>query len=407
MGSESQSSSGGSRIMPVAIAWKRLVAVEALQGLSVQHELNGSKPLEDVLGPPVGKTRFKTQFLHLSDDAAPLAAEGECTWYDARERHPTRSELRLYFRTNPVTESMREGDLLLLFLRKDRSLAFVVCDAGSNVDAEIRGLLNLSDTSDSRMFGLSKAELDAIAVRPRFKALAVELGLCDNDVSSAVVAKALALNNGSFPTTEQMAQLAADSTILPAGADADTTLELRMAQEEAIFLKIEELLIEPQLAGGFRGVQHFVGLAMSVVNRRKSRAGAALQHHVHAVLKAAGLQVTAQGTTEGKYRPDFLLPGESEYHDPNFSAKRLTMLAVKRTCKDRWPQVLTEAARIEYKHLLTLEPGISEHQLTAMSKEKVILVVPRGIQDTYPSHLRSRLMTVEGLIADVKRRSNS
>ena len=38
------------------------------------------------------------------------------------------------------------------------------------------------------------------------------------------------------------------------------------------------------------------------------------------------------------------------------------MLAVKTTAKDRWRQVLVEAERVETKHLLTLQEGISEIQ---------------------------------------------
>lgn len=49
-----------------------------------------------------------------------------------------------------------------------------------------------------------------------------------------------------------------------------------------------------------------------------------------------------------------------------FSIIACTMLGVKSTCKDRWRQVLSEAKRIDNKHLATLEPGISENQTAEM-----------------------------------------
>ncbi len=52
------------------------------------------------------------------------------------------------------------------------------------------------------------------------------------------------------------------------------------------------------------------------------------------------------------------------------------MLGVKSTCKDRWRQVLSEAARIPDKCLLTVEPGISENQTNEMQANRLQLVLP-------------------------------
>ena len=59
------------------------------------------------------------------------------------------------------------------------------------------------------------------------------------------------------------------------------------------------------------------------------------------------------------------------------------MLGAKTTCKDRWRQVLTEAARSPEKHLCTLEPSISSHQLVEMNQEHLTLVVPQEIRMSY------------------------
>ncbi|EAA6843845.1 hypothetical protein DRX19_23085 [Salmonella enterica subsp. enterica] len=59
------------------------------------------------------------------------------------------------------------------------------------------------------------------------------------------------------------------------------------------------------------------------------------------------------------------------------------MLASKSTCKDRWRQMLNEAVRIPDKHLLTLEPSISENQTNEMKSEQVQPVIPQGLHSSY------------------------
>jgi hypothetical protein len=395
-------------LRPIALAWKRLQAVETLEGRSNQHELNGSRPLEAVLGRPTGKSKIRTRFLYLDGDEESQIAEGDCTWRDAREAHPTRSELRLYFPTNPVTEAMHQGDLAILFKREDSSLAFVVCREGSQSDLQIRSLLNLDSDGDYRMSGLTAEQVSSLSISPRLRPLTIELGLTKNPISDAVLDEALVLNGGDFPSTRQMSDLATKHAVIPEGADADLKLQLLVAEEEAIFLRVEEALLRKQLDAGFCDVAHFVDVAKSVLNRRKSRAGTSLQNHVHRILQDHALPVEPQATTEGKERPDFLLPGAAAYHDASFPTHRLAMLAVKRTCKDRWRQVTTEANRIDRKHLLTLEAGISEPQLSSMMHDHhLILAMPRDVRDSYPAHLRPRLLTIEQLIEDLKQRAVS
>jgi hypothetical protein len=397
---------GHSRFRPVALAWKRLQSVETLEGRSNQHELNGTKSLEAVLGRPAGKRRIHTRFVYLDGDDETLSADGHCTWRDAREAHPNRSELRLYFPTNLVTEAMRQGDLAILFQRADSSLGFVVCREGSQSELQIRSLLNLDSPGDYRMSGLTAKQVSSLSISPRFRSLAIELGLSSNPTPDTALNEALTLNGGDFPTTRQMSELAAKYAPIPANADADLKLQLLVAAEEAIFLRVEDALLQRQLSDVFRDVTHFVDVAKSVLNRRKSRAGIALQNHVHRILVYHGIPAEPQATTEGKERPDFLLPGAAAYHDASFPSSRLAMLAVKRTCKDRWRQVTTEANRIDRKHLLTLEAGISEAQLKSMMQDhRLILAMPKDVRDSYPAHLHSSLLTVEELIDDLRKRA--
>lgn len=88
---------------------KTLSAVEALPSRSNQHELNGVFQLKNILG--VNKSSFDARFSVRGQDGYIVAG---VTWYDARESHPTRSEYRLYFQTNEVMSTAREGSTLVM-----------------------------------------------------------------------------------------------------------------------------------------------------------------------------------------------------------------------------------------------------------------------------------------------------
>lgn len=83
------------------------------------------------------------------------------------------------------------------------------------------------------------------------------------------------------------------------------------------------------------------------------------------------------------------------------------MLASKSTCKDRWRQILNEAARIPHKHLLTLEPSISENQTDEMRAERVQLVLPRGLHATYSTTQQLWLMDLAAFIELVQQRQEA
>jgi len=152
------------------------------------------------------------------------------------------------------------------------------------------------------------------------------------------------------------------------------------------------------MTAGQADVDGFVSFSLAVQNRRKSRVGHALEHHTDFVFEANDIRRSRTPLTENRIKPDFLLPGIDEYWSNEFPVERLTILAVKSTCKDRWRQILTEAKRIPTKHLLTFEPGISSQQMVEMMAHRVRLVVPSPIQLTYSSDQRNELMSVAQFI---------
>lgn len=109
------------------------------------------------------------------------------------------------------------------------------------------------------------------------------------------------------------------------------------------------------------------------------------------------------GHQAGPYMPkDFLFPSEAAYKNVAFPAANLRMLAVKTTCKDRWRQVINEADRIQQKHLLTLQEGVSEGQFREMTGAGICLVVPEKLKSAYPTAIQQHLQTLESFMGDIR-----
>ena len=174
--------------------------------------------------------------------------------------------------------------------------------------------------------------------------------------------------------------------------------------EFSIFRTLEAEAYGPTIQRGFNDVESFVELANTVLNRRKSRAGKSLEHHLSSILASNGLSFEEQVITEGRKRPDFIFPSGSAYHDETFPTEKLIVLAAKTTCKDRWRQILNEADRNKdgVHYLATLQQGNSEKQLEEMLAENVQLVVPRQYIKAYPPRFRDNIWSLKRFISFAK-----
>lgn len=213
-----------------------------------------------------------------------------------------------------------------------------------------------------------------------------------------------------FPSSIDMSNAARSivlevySTKLLTIKDPDTALLQWTEAEYRLFREIEHSRYGNTIAQGFKSVDDFITLANQVLNRRKSRAGKSLEHHLSAIFDDNKIMYTAQAITEGNKKPDFLFPSEEAYHDMSFSIDKLCTLAAKTTCKDRWRQILNEADRLrdENKYLCTMQQGISSAQMDEMQAEKVVLVVPKPYIMAYPKDKRDRIWTVGQFVSYVK-----
>ena len=390
----------------VAVAAKRLSAVEVDPARSHQHELNGVTELRKLLGST--RATIPAQFIWLGDEQEAVTDDGTLTWYDARENHPTRSEWRLYFPSNPVTEVAAAGDAIFLAKRTDRSVMLIVTPSGSTIEQQLLWLFALPDNIgpefEPRPIDDKDPRLD-FAVRT----ILDELGIEPEEPDTSHLDELLS-SFSTFPTTREFSAAARASLAdLDPIARPDDTLLAWMDREEQLFRRLERRIVAERLGAGFMAgdtadVDGFIYFSLSVQNRRKARAGSALENHLNQLFSVHQLRFARGAETENHNKPDFLFPGATEYHDPAFPSALLTMLGAKSTLKDRWRQVLAEAARIADKHLLTLEAGISENQTEQMRANHLHLVVPAPLHATYKPHQQNNLMSVAQFIALINER---
>lgn len=172
--------------------------------------------------------------------------------------------------------------------------------------------------------------------------------------------------------------------------------------EFQLFKTIENDRYSTRIQTPFATVEELVETANTILNRRKSRAGKSLEHHLSEVFKTFAVSFATQAVTEDNKKPDFLFPSREAYHDPKFADDKLILLASKTTCKDRWRQVLNEADRIKVKHLFTLQQGISKNQLDEMYKYNVRLVVPKPYIKTFPEEFRDKIFSLDSFVKQVQ-----
>jgi hypothetical protein len=302
---------------------------------------------------------------------------------------------------------MTEGDLAIFAQQTTGEMMVLVAARGSTFERQLIWLFELEYSLDRMQVSRTDADGDRelnYAANLILDELGIELRETDEDFLETM----LTTFGPTFPSTRDFSAFAQQSV---SGVDArenpDEAILLWLEQEELLFRTLERYFVKEQLDQGFRDVDHFIRYSLSVQNRRKSRAGYAFENHLETVFRLHDVAYDREAKTENRSRPDFLFPGHEMYHNDGFPTPHLTMMGVKSTCKDRWRQVLAEAARIERKHLITLEPGISENQTDEMKDSSLQLVLPSDLQNTYSQAQRSWLMSLGEFIELVQNRQQN
>jgi hypothetical protein len=394
------------------VAAKILSQVEANLLVSHQHEINGVKELRQMLGEPSDKVKYPAKCMYFADfDDEPVIEDGELTWYDARqrareERNVMRYEYRLYFTANTVIQSANAGDILIIAKMKNSSeMLLIVAEQETTIASQLLWLFGFSSLEHPGFSVREELETEQDRIAFASRVILENIGIEVEVSAENYLDEMLSLFHGTFPTTRESAEYTRKTLgDIDYTQDFDNVLMTCYEREDILFRTLEKHIVGERLKNGFADVDDFFAFSKSAQNRRKSRAGLALENHFEFLLQKNKLHYDRTPETERKAKPDFLFPGIKEYRDSSFNALNLTMLGVKTTCKDRWRQVLQEADRIEKKHVLTLESAISLNQTNEMRGLSVQLVVPHKLHYTYKPEQQEWLLTVSGFLQLVKQR---
>ena len=317
--------------------------------------------------------------------------DGTVTWYDARRKHPTRTEYRLYYKDNPAIRQASAGDLMVVANSDDLGLLIIFAKkrldhrVAAEVAVRLRG---------ARPLGLCRIKGRAQPYRCGGSRILGMIGIETRaPLSADIYLDDMVKRFGhTFPKGIDFTEYSI-STLegLDWADDPDRSLLACYEREELLFKVFERHLLERDLAAYLNGqldVDGILKTTMSTFQRRKSRAGTAFEHQLEFLFKGRGIRYSAQPYTEGKSKPDFFFPSIECYRDEGFPSSSLTMLGAKTTIKERWRQVLEEANRIERKHLITLEPAVSVDYTNAMRDSKLQLVIPSQLSP--PTRLHSK-----------------
>lgn len=384
------------------VAVKILSEVEVNPSKSNQHEFNAIKSLRDFLGSEKIKAVAKYLYMDSFNDEF-LETHGETTYYDARENHPTRTEYRIYYNSNEVMAMAKAGDLLFMALTTEDEFLYIVTPPNSSEASQIGWLFGLKEYSKKFR---SKTEKDLNTELGFVGSQILEIIGIETQPHDQMLLELLLKTFGAqFPSTRVFSEFARQQTEVDINSDPDHALLSYMQKEEMLFKLLEKHIIEellkPYFKAGEMDVDEFIRISLSVQNRRKSRAGYAMEYHLAHIFHQIGIRYSSQAFTERKNKPDFIFPGIDEYKNPEFPEKLLRMLGVKTSLKERWAQVLAEAERIDKKHLITIQPAISTSQTSEMLEKNLWLVIPKEIQSTYKDEQRVDLISLEQFTSEV------
>lgn len=303
----------------------------------------------------------------------------------------TRDEYRLtrFGKGFPFLQDDNVGDLLVIVKKDNDYYEAFLLQSDEDIDDFLAAL------------NISSADINGIIPRQFQPTAEGKLLLCfQNFIESLTVdfpptmdlsARARYCYNNAYNITSKIIKENPDNGLL-GWIDAEFQL----------FKAIEKNLYWTRIQSPFTSVEELVETANTILNRRKSRAGKSLEHHLSEVFSTFQLGYDTQATTEGSKKPDFLFPGKEAYDNPKFNERKLVVLAAKTTCKDRWRQILNEADRVKTKHLFTLQQGISKNQLEEMYQYNVCLVVPKPYLASFPPEFRGKILTLGGFVEYVE-----
>ncbi|MCI6358383.1 MAG: type II restriction endonuclease [Clostridiales bacterium] len=201
------------------------------------------------------------------------------------------------------------------------------------------------DAEDYQAFVLNSEEdidqfLDAFGISPTETNQLIDAGRVQEETQERIaIQEFIAGLTVDFPLSEEMSAAARDiqnrvyDHLEFIRTNPDRKIIDWTNTEYALFRAIEHARYGDAIARGFTSVDEFITMANMVLNRRKSRAGKSLEHHLSAIFDGNEIIYTAQAVTEGNKKPDFIFPSQASYHDMTFPTERLISRLQKRPAR--------------------------------------------------------------------------
>ncbi len=295
----------------------------------------------------------------------------------------TRNEYRLtrFGRGFPFLHEDNIGDLLVIAKKANKYYEAFVLSSDEDIE-EFFNAFGISSTETNRILPKSTKLTEEEKLRFLFQQF-IERLTVDFPPTIELATGARKIFFEAFGLTQKTVLNKPDNEILN-----------WIATEFELFKAIENDRYNKIIRNPFPTVDALIKTANTILNRRKSRAGKSLEHHLSEVFNIWKLSFTSQAVTEGNKRPDFIFPSIETYFTEPVGSKKLVFLGAKTTCKDRWRQIVGEADRIPNKHLFTLQQGISRNQLREMKSAGVTLVVPKPYLTSFPKEHREDIWTL-------------
>ena len=337
---------------------------------------------------PKGKNDEKFVTIKWQND---FETQSRCIYYG----QGTRNEYRLtrFGRGFPFLTDDHVGDLFILSHIDDDYYEGFVLDTDEDIE-DFFAAFNLSSNETNQLINKGNVVSAPQKLIDCFKAYVSTIKV-EFPATFELATNARRCYNGSYQVTDKLIQTNPDEILLN-----------WLIAEFDLFKSFENDRYSERIKTPFLSVEELISFANTILNRRKSRAGKSLEHHLSEIFSKVNLKYEEQVITEENKRPDFIFPGSASYHDSSFDASSLVFMAAKTTCKDRWRQVLNEADRIPVKHLFTLQQGISTNQLEEMYKYNVKLIVPLAYLSCFPESFRERIFTLDRFVDFVRAKQN-
>lgn len=116
---------------------------------------------------------------------------------------------------------------------------------------------------------------------------------------------------------------------------------------------------------------------MSIFQSRKSRAGKAFEYIIREMFLRLSYPFAEQVNVNGA-TPDFIMPSEEYFRKRPLDT---IIFTAKRTLRERWRQVVTEADQGYSFFLATIDTKIAPNQLKQAAEHKIYIVVPQNIKN--------------------------